>query len=174
MKNMEIRHDIESQHLQTKIKLVTISLYLYIYLQLQDTLTKRNQDFDFAEDNNRQLLSLLEKYDNKLDELQEDLEIRELKIIEYEKDMTESQDKIKIESIEDKINFITNMLERLKEMHKNNVRAQVEQKRASPRRAKREDLAMQHGTPIKHIQPPIENTISSSIDKLTNEIMIQI
>jgi hypothetical protein len=68
-------------------------------------------------------LSLLEKYDNKLDELQEDLEIRELKIIEYEKDMTESQDKIKIESIEDKINFITNMLERLKEMHKNNVRA---------------------------------------------------
>jgi hypothetical protein len=68
-------------------------------------------------------LSLLEKYDNKLDELQEDLEIRELKIIEYEKDMSESQDKIKIESIEDKINFITNMLERLKEMHKNNVRA---------------------------------------------------
>jgi hypothetical protein len=63
-------------------------------------------------------LSLLEKYDNKLDELQEDLEIRELKIIEYEKDMSESQDKIKIESIEDKINFITNMLERLKEMHK--------------------------------------------------------
>ncbi len=68
-------------------------------------------------------MSLLEKYDNKLDELQEDLEIRELKIIEYEKDMSESQDKIKIESIEDKINFITNMLERLKEMHKNNVRA---------------------------------------------------
>ena len=68
-------------------------------------------------------MSLLEKFDNKLDELQEDLEIRELKIIEYEKDMSESQDKIKIESIEDKINFITNMLERLKEMHKNNVRA---------------------------------------------------
>jgi hypothetical protein len=47
-------------------------------------LTKRNQDFDFAEDNNRQLLSLLEKYDNKLDELQEDIELRDLKIIEYE------------------------------------------------------------------------------------------
>lgn len=41
LKNMEIRHDIEAQHLNTKIKL------------LQDTLTKRNQDFDFAEDNNR-------------------------------------------------------------------------------------------------------------------------
>jgi hypothetical protein len=46
---------------------------------------------------------LLEKYDNKLDELQEDLEIRELKIIEYEKDMSESKDKIKIESLEEKI-----------------------------------------------------------------------
>jgi hypothetical protein len=52
------------------------------------------------------LLSLLEKYDNKLDELQEDLEIRDLKIIEYEKDFTNSRDKIKIESIEDKIKFI--------------------------------------------------------------------
>jgi len=60
---------------------------------------------------------LLEKYDNKLDELQEDLEIRELKIIEYEKDMSESKDKIKIESLEEKIQFITAMLGRLKDMH---------------------------------------------------------
>lgn len=67
LKNLEIRHDIDSQHLQTKIKLVTFPHSNSI--KLQDTLTKRNQDFDFAEDNNRQLLSLLEKYDNKLDEL---------------------------------------------------------------------------------------------------------
>ena len=39
---------------------------------------------DRAEDNNRQLLTLLEKYDNKLDEMQEDIEIKELKIFEYE------------------------------------------------------------------------------------------
>ena len=39
---------------------------------------------DRAEDNNRQLLTLLEKYDNKLDEMQEDIENKELKIFEYE------------------------------------------------------------------------------------------
>jgi hypothetical protein len=39
---------------------------------LEDALTRRNFDIEQAEDNNRQLLSLLEKYDNKLDELQED------------------------------------------------------------------------------------------------------
>jgi len=81
-------------------------------------LTKRNQDFDFAEDNNRQLLSLLEKYDNKLDELQEDLELRDLKIIEYERDLDlPSDERIKIESVEEKIKFITGMLEKLREMH---------------------------------------------------------
>lgn len=106
---MEIRHDIQTQHLETKIKL------------LQDALTKRNQDFDFAEDNNRQLLSLLEKYDNKLDELQEDLEIRELKIIEYEK---EGSNKIKVETLEEKIKFITAMLARLKDMHRSGLEQQ--------------------------------------------------
>lgn len=63
------------------------------------------------------MLSLLEKYDNKLDELQEDLEIRDLKIIEYERDLAGSTEKIKIESIEDKIKFITQMLDRLREIH---------------------------------------------------------
>jgi hypothetical protein len=88
---------------------------------LQDTLTKRNQDFDFAEDNNRQLLSLLEKYDNKLDELQEDLEIRDLKINEYEKDMQNSQDRIKTETVEDKIRFLQQMIERLREVQQHRV-----------------------------------------------------
>ncbi len=52
-------------------------------------------------------MSLLEKYDNKLDELQEDIEIRDLKIIEYEKDIKSSKDRIKIDNMDEKINFIT-------------------------------------------------------------------
>jgi hypothetical protein len=53
-----------------------------------------------------------------LDELQEDLEMRDLKIIEYERDLDlPSGERIKIESIEDKIKFITSMLDRLREMH---------------------------------------------------------
>ena len=67
------------------------------------------------------MLSLLEKYDNKLDELQEDLEIRELKIIEYEKDIgTKSVSKIiKVETVEEKIKFISQMLEKLRDIHNN-------------------------------------------------------
>jgi hypothetical protein len=68
---------------------------------------------------------LLEKYDNKLDELQEDLELRDLKIIEYEKDIRDSHDKIRIESLEDKINFIAQMLEKLKEMHNNQRQEEI-------------------------------------------------
>lgn len=124
-------------------------------------MTKRNQDFDFAEDNNRQLLSLLEKYDNKLDELQEDLEIRELKIIEYEKDMSESKDKIKIESLEEKIQFITAMLGRLKDMHEANI------KEGRPSQLQRHKKGGK-------VNEPTEQSISESIDKLTNDIMIQI
>lgn len=63
------------------------------------------------------MLSLLEKYDAKLDELQEDLEIRDLKIIEYEKDLKSSSEKLKIDSLEDKIRFITQMLDKLRKMH---------------------------------------------------------
>ena len=65
---------------------------------------------DRAEDNNRQLLTLLEKYDNKLDEMQEDIEIKELKIFEYEKDK-DSNEKIKFESVEEKIQFLVKMLQ---------------------------------------------------------------
>jgi hypothetical protein len=42
-------------------------------------------DVEQAEENNRQLLNLLEKYDNKLDELQEDNELKDMKIFEYER-----------------------------------------------------------------------------------------
>ena len=48
-------------------------------------MTRRNVDVEQAEENNRQLLNLLEKYDNKLDELQEDNELKDMKIFEYER-----------------------------------------------------------------------------------------
>ena len=52
---------------------------------LQDALTRRNDEISQAEENNKQLLSLLEKYDQKLDELQEDNELKDMKIFEYER-----------------------------------------------------------------------------------------
>lgn len=64
-KNTEIKHELQISHLQTKIKL------------LEDALTNRNSDIQMAEENNAQLLSLLEKYDIKLDELQEASQIKD-------------------------------------------------------------------------------------------------
>lgn len=42
---------------------------------MEDALNNRNQDIELAEDNNQQLLNLLEKYDAKLDELQEQAQL---------------------------------------------------------------------------------------------------
>jgi hypothetical protein len=55
--NSVIKNELELSNLSTKNKL------------LEDALTRRNVDVEQAEENNRQLLNLLEKYDNKLDEL---------------------------------------------------------------------------------------------------------
>ena len=96
---------MEAQDSNTKVKL------------LEDALTRRNVDVEQAEDNNRQLLTLLEKYDNKLDELQEDNELKDMKIFEYERQHLGDRPKIRIESIEDKVKFLVQVLKRLKELY---------------------------------------------------------
>lgn len=63
------------------------------------------------------MLNLLEKYDNKLDELQEDNELKDMKIFEYEQDYLKDRPKIKIESIEEKVRFLVQVLHRLKIMY---------------------------------------------------------
>ena len=83
---------------------------------LEEALTRRNQDLDQGEENNKQLLNLLEKYDQKLDELQEDNELKDMKIFEYESDILKDRPKIKIDSIEEKVNFLVQVLHRLKIM----------------------------------------------------------
>jgi len=62
-------------------------------------------------------LNLLEKYDNKLDELQEDNELKDMKIFEYERDTLGDAPKIKIDSIEEKVRFLVHVLHRLKIMY---------------------------------------------------------
>ena len=58
--SMEITQELELSNLQTKIRL------------LEQTLTQKNKDFTMLESlksNNEQLLDLLEKYDEKVNEL---------------------------------------------------------------------------------------------------------
>lgn len=66
-------------------------------------------------------MNLLEKYDYKLDELQEDNELKDMKIFEYERDYLKDRPKIKIESIEEKVRFLVQVLHRLKCMYVDGV-----------------------------------------------------
>lgn len=62
---------MNTSHLETKIKL------------LKETLTNRNKEFkeyEGVQRNNEQLLSLLEKYDEKVTELQTEIDVRDLRI----------------------------------------------------------------------------------------------
>ena len=83
-------------------------------------------DVEQAEENNRQLLNLLEKYDNKLDELQEDNELKDMKIFEYERLHLGDRPKIKIESIEDKVKFLVMVLKRLRVMYLEEAQERVD------------------------------------------------
>ena len=128
--NETIQNEIESGNLGTKVKLVSIFLIIFTNclcgFQLEDALTRRNVDVEQAEDNNRQLLNLLEKYDNKLDELQEDNELKDMKIFEYERLHLGDRPKIRIESIEDKVKFLIQVLKRLREMYLHDANERVE------------------------------------------------
>jgi hypothetical protein len=68
----------------------------------------------------------LEKYDNKLDELQEDNELKDMKIFEYERVHLGDKPKIRIESIEDKVKFLIQVLKRLREMYLQDANERVD------------------------------------------------
>eukprot|EP00344_Euplotes_crassus_P002644 CAMPEP_0196998666 /NCGR_PEP_ID=MMETSP1380-20130617/4012_1 /TAXON_ID=5936 /ORGANISM="Euplotes crassus, Strain CT5" /LENGTH=118 /DNA_ID=CAMNT_0042415329 /DNA_START=238 /DNA_END=594 /DNA_ORIENTATION=- len=75
IRRFKIRESLNTQNLETKIKL------------LQETLTNRNKEFSEYEGvqrNNEHLLSLLEKYDDKVTELQTELDLRNLKLEQLE------------------------------------------------------------------------------------------
>lgn len=60
--------------------------------------------------------------------MQEDIEIKELKIYEYEVEKP-SEERIKFESVEEKIQFLVQMLQRLRDMHNDKDKRKKEQNR---------------------------------------------
>lgn len=74
-KQEAIKIDLETSHLKVKTKL------------LQETLENKNKDLLSLESfkhNNEQLLSLLERYDQKVVEMQTEIDIRDLRIKDFE------------------------------------------------------------------------------------------
>ena len=63
-----------------------------------------------CKNNNEQLLSLLEKYDDKVTELQTEIDIRDLKIDEME----HPHKKYNLKSLEERVQFLIDLLEKCK------------------------------------------------------------
>lgn len=78
---------------------------------LKEVLTKRNKDMDEIEKGNKQLMSILEKYDTKMDKMREQIEVQRLKIEKYEEMTTGQINKIDIDTIDGRINFLVDILE---------------------------------------------------------------
>ena len=93
--NENIKHEMNLGDMQIKIKLVSINNWLIkmVFVQLEEALTTRNKDIDIAEDNNQQLLLLLEKYDQKLDEMQEAAELKEVERMQLEAKLGQGENK---------------------------------------------------------------------------------
>jgi hypothetical protein len=74
-KQENIKIDLETSHLKVKTRL------------LQETLENKNKDLeslDSFKHNNEQLLKLLERYDEKVIEMQTEIDVRDLRIKEFE------------------------------------------------------------------------------------------
>ncbi|CAI2361415.1 unnamed protein product [Moneuplotes crassus] len=101
IRRFKIKESLNTQNLETKIKL------------LKETLTNRNKEFreyEGVQKNNEQLLSLLEKYDDKVTELQTEIDIRDLKIEQLEG----KEKKYNLKSLEDRVQFLIDLLEKCK------------------------------------------------------------
>ena len=97
---ISVKCEMQVSHLQTKSKL------------LEEALTKRNKDKEDLEDSYGQLMNVLEKYDNQITEMKEELEVKDLKINAYEERLENKSDVICIDELEERILFLVSVLEK--------------------------------------------------------------
>lgn len=99
--------EIDKSHMETKIRL------------LKEVLTKKNKDYKTAEDNNRELVAFIEKWDEKISKLDEDLQIEKIKAEKYEIKLGLIDDdftRIDVDTLDGRINFLVNSLEQYRKM----------------------------------------------------------
>lgn len=86
---------------------------------LKEVLTKKNKDFQTAEENNRELVAFIEKWDEKISKLDEDLQIEKIKSEKYEIKLGIIEDdfkRIDVDTLDGRINFLVNLLEQYRKM----------------------------------------------------------
>ena len=105
-----VKSELQIAHLDTKVKL------------LEEALTKRNKEFEGLDENNKQLIYLLEKYDNKLSEVQDELDYKEVKLKELEEEGIDDRDqRLNLQTIEDRISYLRDLLDRYEEQKKKKI-----------------------------------------------------
>ena len=107
IENYKNKQELDLNHLETKNRLLT------------EALNKRNEDVKALENGNEDLINLLEKWDDKIQKLDEDLQVERIKIEKYEhvlKDSGKESFKIDAESLDSRINFLVATLEEYRKM----------------------------------------------------------
>mmetsp|Transcript_4037 Transcript_4037/g.3372 ORF Transcript_4037/g.3372 Transcript_4037/m.3372 type:complete len:136 (+) Transcript_4037:564-971(+) len=103
MNQSAIKHDLELSFLKTKVNL------------LEETLNNKTKDLETLEafkENNSHLLSLLDKYDDKLSYMQDDIDIRDLRINEFVEKYENGLEELNLDIVESKVKFLIGLLER--------------------------------------------------------------
>eukprot|EP00343_Euplotes_focardii_P002044 CAMPEP_0205803264 /NCGR_PEP_ID=MMETSP0205-20121125/5863_1 /ASSEMBLY_ACC=CAM_ASM_000278 /TAXON_ID=36767 /ORGANISM="Euplotes focardii, Strain TN1" /LENGTH=127 /DNA_ID=CAMNT_0053071059 /DNA_START=520 /DNA_END=900 /DNA_ORIENTATION=- len=85
---------------------------------MTEALNKRNEDVNALENGNEDLINLLEKCDDKIQKLEEDIRIEQMKAEKYEVILSKTEDfnKVDIESLDGRINFLVSTLEEYRKM----------------------------------------------------------
>ena len=125
LKQNSIKFDLELSFLKTKVGL------------LEETLNNKSTELkslDSYKDNNNHLMKLLEKYDVKLSQMQDDIDVRDLRINELIEKYNDSRKgnlslpisslELNLDIIEARVKFLINLLEKWREQLENEALAE--------------------------------------------------
>ena len=107
IRKFESKQELDLNYLETKNRLLT------------EALNKRNEDVKALENGNEDLINLLEKWDDKIQKLDEDYTVEKIKAEKYEELLAkEGKEELKIdtESLGGRINFLVGTLEEYRKM----------------------------------------------------------
>ena len=105
--NETMQWEIDKSHMETKIRL------------LKEVLTRKNKDYLVAEENNKELVAFIEKWDEKISKLDEDLQVERIKWEKYEIKLGLIENdfkRIDVDTLDGRINFLVNLLEQYRKM----------------------------------------------------------
>ena len=93
---------------------------------LEEVLTKKNFEIEDIKDNNEGLVQVLEEYELSKHKYEQELEVLKLKLEKYEIKYDGKDDKIDVDSLDGRVNFLVNLLEEYRQKLEEDVRREKE------------------------------------------------